>query len=73
MNVYTTHSPKTKLATIIYLDVTVALSIVDVAELGGALAVGDMRLEDAASTLTLTTDNATHGDCNKIGEANQPI
>lgn len=50
----------------IYLDVTVALSIVDVTELGGTLAVGDVRLEDAASTLTLTTDNATHGDCNKV-------
>jgi hypothetical protein len=42
------------------LDVAIALRCVELAQLGGALAVGVVALEDGASTLTLGTDDATH-------------
>lgn len=42
------------------LDVSVLLSKVLLAKLGGTLAVGGLRREDKGATLTLATDNATH-------------
>merc|ERR550537_1174129 len=43
------------------LDEAIALRVVEAAELDGALAVLRLRLENAATTLTLTANEATHG------------
>lgn len=56
-----------------HLDVAVAFGIVDVAELSGALAVLHVRLEDATRTLTLTTDDAPHGDCKALQKKNDRL
>ena len=45
------------------LDVAVALGRVERAERGGALAVGNVGLEDGPAPLTLSADDAAHGGC----------
>ena len=49
-------------------DVMVPLCIVHQAVLGSTLAVGDVGLEDASTTLTTCPDNATHLCQNGIRE-----
>lgn len=44
------------------LDVSVALGVVELAELHGTLAEAGVGGEDTSLTLPLSTDNLTHGD-----------